>query len=171
MKPLLILLIAFVISTFVIKALKKYFLLSLSARIAMSAMLFFTAVGHFIYSDGMVMMLPDFIPLKKEIIWFTGFAEILFGIGLLIPGVSRYAGWALIVFLVLILPANVYAALQHIDYQKGTTEGPGPQYLWFRVPLQFFFIAWVYLSSIYLGAAKIRHKLYQVRQSIDSPPG
>jgi uncharacterized membrane protein len=47
------------------------------------------------------------------------------------------------------LPANVYAALHHIDYEKATTGGKGPGSLWFRVPLQFFFIAWVYFLILY----------------------
>jgi uncharacterized membrane protein len=49
---------------------------------------------------------------------------------------------------VLILPANIQAAIKRIDYQKGTTDGPGVNYLWFRVPLQILFITWVYLFAI-----------------------
>jgi hypothetical protein len=40
-------------------------------------------------------------------------------------------------------PGNIKAAVNHIDYQKGTNNGPGPTYLWFRIPLQLFFIGWV----------------------------
>jgi uncharacterized membrane protein len=148
MKPLVVLLIVFVISAFITKALKKHFLLALSARNAMAAMLFFTAMGHFIYSGGMAMMIPSVIPMKREIVLLTGFAEVLFGVGLLIPSVYRKTGWALIFFLLLVLPANVYAAIHHIDYQNGTTEGLGLSYLFFRIPLQLFFILWVYLSCI-----------------------
>jgi hypothetical protein len=49
-------------------------------------------------------------------------------------------GMALIIFFVVMLPANINAAVKHIDYQKGTTDGSGVNYLWFRVPLQVFFI-------------------------------
>jgi uncharacterized membrane protein len=57
----------------------------------------------------------------------------------------------LIVFFLSILPANVNAAIKRIDYQKGTSTGKGVQYLWFRVPLQLFFIGWVYYFGIYLN--------------------
>ena len=43
-----------------------------SGRIAMSAMLAFTAVAHFVFTKGMTMMLPDFIPYKIETVYLTG---------------------------------------------------------------------------------------------------
>ena len=54
----------------------------------------------------------------------------------------------LIVFFILILPVNINAALRHIDYEKGTYEGPGTKYLWFRIPLQVLFILWVYWFAL-----------------------
>jgi uncharacterized membrane protein len=59
-----------------------------------------------------------------------------------------WAGWALILFFILVLPGNIKAAIHHIDYQKGTFDGYGPNYLWFRVPLQILFIGWTYISAI-----------------------
>jgi uncharacterized membrane protein len=77
MKPLLILLSAFSVSFLMIKIFRGNFNFSLSARAAMSDMLIFTAVGHFIFIKGMSMMLPDFIPFKTEIVYLTGILEIL----------------------------------------------------------------------------------------------
>ncbi|MGH2645000.1 MAG: hypothetical protein ACRDE2_13690, partial [Chitinophagaceae bacterium] len=57
-------------------------------------------------------------------------------------------GWLLILFFILILPANISAATRHIDYQKPIAEGNGLAYLWFRIPLQILFIVWTYLSAI-----------------------
>jgi len=57
-------------------------------------------------------------------------------------------GWWLIVFFVLMLPANINAAVKKIDYEKGTYTGSGPLYLWFRVPLQVLFIAWVWFFAV-----------------------
>jgi hypothetical protein len=42
------------------------------------------------------------------------------------------------------LPANIKAAINNINYQTGALNGNGPSYLWFRIPLQLFFIFWVY---------------------------
>lgn len=148
MKPLIILLTVFSISLLAIKFIRGNFEVALSGRIAMSAMLLFTAVGHFVFTKGMSMMLPDFIPFKTETVYITGIIEIVSAIGLFIPNLRIVTAWLLIVFFILVLPTNIYAALKHIDYQKGTFDGNGITYLWFRIPLQILFIIWVYLSSI-----------------------
>lgn len=148
MKPLIVLLSIFLISIFIIKLITQKYDLFLSARIGMCAMLIFTAIGHFAFTKGMAMMIPPIIPLKNEIIYLTGLLEILLGICLLIPRLTVYTGFILIAFFIVLLPANIYAAIKHIDYQKGTFDGNGLNYLWFRIPLQVFFIFWTYISSI-----------------------
>jgi len=148
MKPLIILLSMFALSLLATKLFRGKYQFALSGRIAISAMLLFTAIGHFAFSEGMAMMLPGFIPYKIEIVYLTGIIEIAAAIGLLISRFRIITAWLLIVFFLMILPANVYAAINHVDYQKGTFEGAGPTYLWFRVPLQILFIVWTYLSSI-----------------------
>lgn len=148
MKPLIVLLAVFVVSLLTTKFVRGNFEFALSGRIAMSVMLLFTAIGHFVFTKGMSMMLPDFIPYKTEVVYLTGIIEIAGAIGLFIPNFRILTAWLLIAFFILILPANIYAALKHIDYQKGTFDGNGLTYLWFRVPLQILFIVWTYLSAI-----------------------
>jgi uncharacterized membrane protein len=148
MKPLIVLILVFSISVFVLKLTTHKYDFPLSARIAMCAMLFFTAIGHFVYSKGMTMMIPSIIPYKTEIVFLTGVLEIALGIGLLIPSFRIYSAWILILFFIALLPANINAAINNIDYQKGTFDGSGLTYLWFRVPLQILFIVWTYFSSI-----------------------
>lgn len=148
MKPLVVLLTAFVIAVFVIKIMNDVYDIALSARIAMAVMLVFTAIGHFAFTKGMIMMVPDFVPFKKEVVYLTGFIEIAAAVGLLIPGLRMVTGWLLILFFLLLLPANIKAAIEQIDYQKGTLGGPGMGYLWFRVPLQILFMTWTYVSAI-----------------------
>lgn len=36
--------------------------------------------------------------------------------------------------------------MKKVDYQKGDYSGNGLGYLWFRVPLQVFFLVWIYYS-------------------------
>nr|WP_299173438.1 DoxX family protein [uncultured Allomuricauda sp.] len=148
MKPLLVLLSSFIISIFVIKIIKKECDFALSARIAMSLMLLFTAIGHFVFTKGMSMMIPNFIPFKESFVHLTGVFEILLAIGLLIPKLKVISGWALLIFLLLMLPANIYASMHNVNYQKGTFDGNGLAYLWFRIPLQILFIVWTYIFSI-----------------------
>ena len=148
MKPLIVLLSVFAISLLSTKIFRGNYEFTLSGRIAMSAMLVFTAVGHFVFTKGMTMMLPQFIPYKTEAVYLTGVIEIVAAIGLLIPNFNGLVAWLLIVFFILMLPANIYAAIKNVDYQKGTFDGSGLTYLWFRIPLQVVFIVWTYLSVI-----------------------
>ncbi|MEZ5015732.1 MAG: hypothetical protein R2800_01665 [Flavipsychrobacter sp.] len=147
MKPLIVLVAVFLITALVLKLTNKLDW-ALAGRVAMAAMLCFTAIGHFAFADGMAMMVPDVVPFKKEMVYATGVLEVLFGIGLLVPSLRVYTAWALIAFLVLMLPANIKAAIERVDYQNATYTGAGLGYLWFRVPLQVVFIVWTYLAGV-----------------------
>ncbi len=148
MKPLIVLLVVFAISLFISKIFCGNFDFALSGRIALSAMLVFSAMGHFAFTNGMSLMLPDFIPFKTEVVYLTGVVEFIFAIGLLFPDYKILTAYLLIIFLILVLPANIYASIKQVDYQKATFDGNGLTYLWFRIPLQFLFIIWTYLSAI-----------------------
>ncbi len=149
MKPLIVLIAAFLISLLGLKLIFGDWDHLLAGNIGMAAMLLFTAIGHFAFTKGMILMLPDFVPFKKEVVYLTGVIEAAAAVGLMIYSLRVITAILLIVFFVLILPANIYSALKSVDYQKGTNEGPGVSYLWFRVPLQLFFIAWVVYFGLY----------------------
>jgi uncharacterized membrane protein len=148
MKPLVVLLTTFIISLFMVKLIEGDFEFALPGRIAMSVMLVFTSVGHFVFTKGMTLMMPDFIPYKKQIVYLTGGIELAAAIGFHISCLKEVTAWLLILFFLLILPANINASVKHVDYQKGTFEGKGLRYLWFRIPLQVIFIVWTYFSVL-----------------------
>ncbi len=148
MKPLIVLLAAFGVSLVLLYMMHGQWEVALSGRIAMSLMLMVTAIAHFAFAKGMTMMVPAFIPMKKEIVYLTGVIEIVAAVGLLVPGLYRLTGWLLIVFFVLMFPANIYAAVKRVNYQAGRYDGPGKAYLWFRAPLQLLFIVWTYYSAL-----------------------
>lgn len=119
-----------------------------AARLGMSAMLMMTTIGHFMFSYGMTKMLPDFIPYKLTIIYLTGILELAIAVLLLFPKYQRAAAWSFIAFLILVLPANIYAAVHHVNMETGGSDGNGPMYLWLRIPMQLGFILWTYFSTI-----------------------
>jgi len=149
MKPFYILIAVSLIALTLIYLFAGSFDWQLAGRIGMSAMLLFTALGHFMFSKGMELMIPRFIPFPKELVFVTGLLEIAAAITLLIPALQESTSWSLIIFFVLITPANIHAAIKKLNYQTGNTDGPGPGYLWLRVPLQLIFILWVYFSGIW----------------------
>jgi uncharacterized membrane protein len=148
MKPLIVLLSVFGVSclaTFIAGHPPDYYF---CGRLAMAVMLIFAATAHFKFYKGMVLMLPSFVPLKKMVIYITGYIEILAAIGLLINKVRHPVAWFVILFLVVLLPANIYAAKNKVSLERADYCGYGLNYLWFRVPLQLFFIAWVYYFGV-----------------------
>lgn len=148
MKPLIVLLSTFIVALFLLKFIFAKHNIAFSARMAISVMLLFTALGHFLYTDGMVMMIPNSIPLKREIVYFTAIIEILAAVGLHISQFRRITAYLLIIFFMLMLPANIKASIEQINYQTSAYDGKGLSYLWFRIPLQLLFIIWAYISSI-----------------------
>jgi uncharacterized membrane protein len=148
MKPLVVLVVSFLLSFGIIYCFTSVNNIILSGNIAMCIMLCFTAIGHFKFARGMAMMIPRFVPFKKQVVLITGILEIVMGIALLFETYRQAAGIAVVVFFMLMLPANVSAALKNVDYEQATYTGKGLKYLWFRVPMQFFLISWVIYFSI-----------------------
>jgi uncharacterized membrane protein len=147
MKPLLVLLISFGISILTMKIFMHHNDFAMAARIAMSVMLLFTASGHFAFPGEMMMMIPAFIPFRLMLVYITGIIEIIAAVGLQIERFRNLTAVLLIIFFILVLPANIYAAAKNIDYQKGGNDGKGLHYLWFRIPLQILFIIWTWMST------------------------
>jgi len=147
-KPLFVLLISFGVALLAVKIFDQRWNFIFAGNFAMSVMLLFTAMAHFAFSKGMMMMLPDFIPFKRQVIYGTGLIEIVAAIGLFLPSYRHLTSIALVIFFVLILPSNIYAAIKKVNYQKGTYDGNEINYLWFRIPLQIFFIEWVWYFGI-----------------------
>ena len=150
MKPLIVLIAVFTIGI-LINALvhEKAFKISLIGRLAMSSMLLFTGISHFAFTEGMTATIPESVPYPEFIIWVTGLLEILGALGLISRSYYRLTGKLLILFFILILPANIYAAIHHINPITGLSNGHGPGYLLMRIPLQCFFITWVYGFTLF----------------------
>jgi uncharacterized membrane protein len=143
MKPLFVLLVVFGITAAISKIFYHQWNSVFAGNLSMSIMLFFTAMAHFAFNKGMGMMLPPSIPFKKVIVYITGLIEILAGVGLLIKPCRHTTSVLLVIFFIMILPANVYAAINKVNYEKGNYSGNDLKYLWFRIPLQIFFVEWV----------------------------
>lgn len=148
MKPFILFIVVSMLSLLMIKIVQGKYDLHSAMRIGLSLMLLFTALGHFLFPDGMALMIPAIIPFKKEIIYFTAIIEIVAAVGLHVPQFRLLTAWLLMVFFVLIVPANIKAAMLNLNYQTGMFDGPGMNYLWFRIPFQLLLIVSVYFSSI-----------------------
>lgn len=156
MATLIILLISFCIAwllnTFV---LKNYFTWSFMGRIALAVMLLFTGSAHFYKAEEMIQMIPEFLPNKIQWVHYTGLLEIAAAIGLLISRTAKWTSIVLIFFFLSILPANIIGSLKKVEL--GGMEN-GLVYLYFRIPLQLFFIGWTY----YFGIHRLDNHLFRL---------
>ncbi|MEO8041617.1 MAG: DoxX family protein [Acidobacteriota bacterium] len=141
----------FLLGTFVALYLINRFLLgrrlnvSFIGRAPMAVMLIVTGIAHFTNTQQMVEIMPEFMPAKREMIYFTGVCELLAVIGLIWDRTARLASILLIIFFVLVLPANIAGSLKSVQF-AGMEYGP--LYLLFRIPLQIFFIWWVWYFGV-----------------------
>ena len=146
MAPLIFLLVAFGLLFGINRFLLNGKLsLSFIGRTALAVMLIVTGVAHFTSTDLMVEMMPEFLPLKKEIVYLTGILELLAVVGLLMNSLSKITAILLIIFFIAILPANIIGSMKQVNL--GGMEN-GVWYLLFRVPLQILFIFWAYYFGI-----------------------
>ena len=107
-------------------------------RIGVAIILAGTGVGHFTSPRPFIEHLPAFVPLRGELVAFTGAVELALAIGLLGPRRwHRPVGLAVAAYLLAVLPANVYAAVSQVPI-----EGvPNGWIRWARLPLQLPLIA------------------------------
>jgi uncharacterized membrane protein len=98
-------------------------------------------ITHFIRPEQYARIVPPQLPYPVELVYISGFFEILGGIGLMIPFVSVAAAWGLIALFIAVFPANINMAVNNIPI-----EGiPHNQILyWVRLPFQAVLIAWAY---------------------------
>jgi uncharacterized membrane protein len=114
-----------------------------ATRVGLAAMLLFTATAHFnSMRPDLVAMVPPGVSNPGLMVTFTGVCEIVGAVGLLVPRTRRLAGWALIVMLVAILPANIYAAEAGV-----TLGGSAPTPIVPRIAIQLVFIALLWWSA------------------------
>jgi uncharacterized membrane protein len=115
-----------------------------AGRGALVIMFLFTGASHFTSMKyDFAAMIPPPLPNDLWVIYLTGVFEIAGAIGLLIPRTRKLAGICLVLLLVALSPANVYAALDEIPL-RGEAATP----LWIRTPMQLLYIGMVWWTSI-----------------------
>ena len=115
-----------------------------AGRGALVIMFLFTGTSHFTSMKyDFAAMIPPPLPNDLWVIYLTGVLEIAGAVGLLIPRTRKLAGICLVLLLVSLFPANVYAALSEIPL-RGEAATP----LWIRTPMQLLYIGMVWWTSI-----------------------
>jgi uncharacterized membrane protein len=106
------------------------------------AVLFLVAGAlHFAFPNVYLKIMPPYLPNHLLLVYISGAAEVLGGLGLLIPSTRKAAAWGLVALLIAVLPANVYMATSHMRL-PGVMGQSWAQ--WLRLPLQIPLILWAW---------------------------
>ena len=102
-------------------------------RLGLAVLMLAAGSSHLVAPRPYIQHLPDIVPLRAEVVMVTGVVELGLAAGLVGPRrFRRCTGIALAVFLLLVFPANVYAAVSQVP-----VDGmPTGWIRWVRLPLQ-----------------------------------
>ncbi len=113
-------------------------------RGALALVMIVAGILHFVATDAYVSIMPDYLPLHRELVYLSGICEVLLGLGLLWHKTREAAGACLILLYLAVLPANISMAVQDIQ----PTGFHIPAFLlWARLPFQLVFIYWAWRVS------------------------
>jgi uncharacterized membrane protein len=110
--------------------------------LAAAAMFTSAGVSHFAKPDFFEAIVPDWFPNARLTNQVSGAAELVLGLGLLVPKTRRLSAYGLIALLVIVFPANIDMAVNRVEVKKvdgkmtrsvGTAKGPQN---WVRLPMQ-----------------------------------
>jgi uncharacterized membrane protein len=113
-------------------------------RILMGTLYMTAGVMHFVVTRRYAAIVPDYLPAHDALVRVSGVAEVLGGIGVLVPvpAVRRTAAWGLILLLIAVMPANIYMVTDHAKF-AGIPLWVGLV----RLPLQLPLIYWAWLYT------------------------
>ena len=105
----------------------------------MSLLYISSGMQHFANTGWFIKIMPPYLSYHKELVYLSGVFEIILGTMLLVEKTRFLAGWGLILLLIAVFPANIYAA-----QTNGATMGTSAAIAWGRLPFQAVFIALAY---------------------------
>ena len=99
---------------------------------------------HFLAPEVYERIMPPYLPVHRELVYASGGAEILGGLGLLGEHTRSASGIGLVLLLLAVWPANLQMLL---DAHAAGKPAWWVALLWARMPLQIPLILWVWRAS------------------------
>lgn len=115
-----------------------------AARLAFGIFFILAGALHLLMPGFYEKIVPSYLPAPSALVLLSGVAEMVGGVGLLLPRFRRAAGIGLIVLLVAVFPANV--EMLRLARARGVSAWAEAA-LWLRLPLQALLIWWAWLLS------------------------
>ena len=99
-------------------------------------------INHFAMPRTYEAIMPDYVPMHREMVLWSGVAEVIGGAAVIPPRTRRFARWWLLGVLAAVFPANVHMTMHPERYKQVP-----PLALWARLPLQFVAAWWVWKAT------------------------
>jgi len=109
---------------------------------------FYINVGmkHFIEPNWFLHIIPPLLsPIGLELVYLSGYYEIVFGTMLIVPMFRKMGAYFLILLLLAVYPANLYLAFYDQPQQLIGISSFAAS--WVRLPIQFIFLGLAYWHS------------------------
>jgi len=103
-------------------------------------------VAHFLTPKSFEQAVPPSLPRPRALVYLSGVAEILLGVGVLFERTRRASAWGIVALLAAVFPANVHLARSDVldrtvpDQYAGLARAVA----WLRLPLQPVLMAWAW---------------------------
>jgi len=106
----------------------------------MGGVYFFLGIIHFTHTGFYLPMMPRYLPAHISLIRWSGFAEIILGLGVFFPLTRNIALWGIIAMLIVFLIVHVNMVL------PSNRIGISVWILLLRLPIQFILIYWAHYN-------------------------
>jgi uncharacterized membrane protein len=103
-------------------------------------------VMHFVAPRLYAQIVPPWLPYPLALVYLSGVAEIVLGLGVLVQRTRRRAAYGLVVLLLAIFPANIYMATHDVMLSGAPSwlRNPSDAATWARLPLQGVLVLWAW---------------------------
>ena len=95
-------------------------------------------INHFRNERFYLKAIPEYLPYHKQLVFWSGVAEIILGIGLLFSQTKSIAAWGIILLLLAVFPSNLFMLT------SGKFRRIPRWFLIIRLPLQLLLMTWAY---------------------------
>lgn len=114
--------------------------MSLPWHLYIMALLYIMAgLNHFRIPRTYLKIIPPYLPNPKLLNQLSGAAEVILGLLLVLPNMTNYAAWGIIILLIAVFPANLF-----MFQNRKASFGIPKWILLLRLPLQIVLIGWAY---------------------------
>lgn len=115
-------------------------------RYVMGGLYVVAGVLHFVVPQVYVQVVPPTFPRPLALVYLSGVAEIVLGLGVMHHRTRRLSAWGLVFLLLAVFPANVYMATHDVVLEgvPQWASEPSDAATWARLPFQGVLILWAW---------------------------